>query len=454
MMDPVIFREYDIRGVYREQFDEDFATLLAQAFSTFLNRRQGPGKKTVTIGYDARLSSPSLTKALTDGFNASGIDVLTLGQVTTPMSYFSTFNIPGVNGAVMVTGSHNPANYNGFKISCGTSTIYGADILELRDIIASKDFVKGSGSTKEYDIFPQYLKRYKKEFEHLKPLKIVVDCGNGAAGVIVRKLYRETLGLDVDIMFEEPDGRFPNHHPDPTVPENLVHLIERVKQTGAVLGIGFDGDADRIGLVDHRGEILPGDEMIALISRAILKEKPNQPIIADVKCSDRIFTDIAQHKGIPVMWKSGHSLVKEKIKESKSPFGGELSGHVFFADRNYGYDDAPYAGLRVLEILSQSGKTLPELIGDLPKAFSTPEIRIDTTEEKKHAIVTALKAHFETQKLKTNLIDGIRISYQNGWALARASNTQPVLCLRYEANSQNALDEIRREFETIVHPML
>ena len=456
MMDPVIFREYDIRGVYKEHFDEEFATLLGKAFSTFLERRQGPGPKTVTVGYDARLSSPSLANALTEGFLSSGVNVRRIGQVTTPMSYFSTFALQGVSGAVMITGSHNPPNYNGFKISCGQATIYGQDILELYKIIQAKDFRSPSrGRESNLDLTPLYLERYKKEFSHLKPLKVVFDCGNGAAGVIARKLFEQTLGLDSTLLFEEPDGRFPNHHPDPTVAENLEDLVRKVKDTGAIAGIGFDGDADRIGLVDHRGEIIPGDEMIALLSRSILKKGTGQKIIADVKCSDRLFSDIAKHGGQPVMWKSGHSLVKEKIKSEKSPFGGELSGHLFFADRNYGYDDALYAGLRVLEILSETGSTIPQLLADLPTAFNTPEIRIDTTEEKKHQIVDALKRRFSGgDSYNVNLIDGIRISFADGWALARASNTQPVLVLRFEADSAAALERIRNEFESVVRPLL
>lgn len=457
MMNPVIFREYDIRGVYKEHFDEDFANLLGRAFSTFLERKQGPGPKTVTIGYDARLSSPSLADALSAGFLSCGVNVIRIGQVTTPMSYFSTFAVEGVSGAVMITGSHNPPNYNGFKISCGKSTIYGAEILELHKIIVAKDFLsRPPGKQTAMDLTPLYLERYKKEFSSLKPLKVVFDCGNGAAGVIARKLYEQTLGLNATFLFEEPDGTFPNHHPDPTVAENLVDLIKKVKETGAVAGIGFDGDADRIGLVDHRGEIVPGDEMIALLSRSILKTSPGQKIIADVKCSDRLFADVTKHGGVPVMWKSGHSLVKEKIKMEKSPFGGELSGHLFFADRNYGYDDALYAGLRVLEILSQTGKTIPYLLADLPSAFNTPEIRIDTTEEKKHLIVDALKRRFDgsTKSYQTNLIDGIRISFPDGWALARASNTQPVLVLRFEATSSLALEKIQAQFEDVVKPLL
>ena len=283
----------------------------------------------------------------------------------------------------------------------------------------------------------------------------MVDCGNGAAGCIVRKMY-EQVGLKPTILFEEPDGRFPNHHPDPTVEKNLVAAKKSVVDTKSQLAIGFDGDADRIGLLDHNGRFIMGDEMMMLISRAILTKKPGSKIIGDVKCSDRLYEDIRRHGGEAIMWKTGHSLIKNKIKEEHAPFGGELSGHIFFADRNYGYDDAPYAGLRLIEILGESGKTIPQLLEGIGSSHNTPEIRIDTTEAKKWSIVNTLKAKFskDTEDYKVNFIDGVRISFKNGWALARASNTQPVLVLRFEADSAQALNHIREQVESIVNPLL
>ena len=454
-MDTVIFREYDIRGVYNEQFDLGFAKKLGQAYVAFLAKEAGKRDLTVTIGHDARLSSPDITNALAEGMMESGAVVKLIGMVTTPMSYFTTFAIPGVDGAIMVTGSHNPPEYNGFKISVGKGTIFGEKIQQLREIIQRGDFIRGEGRKETIDIFPAYLAKHKEEFGQLKPIKVVLDCGNGAGGVIARKLFN-AVGIDPEILFEEPDGRFPNHHPDPTVEKNLKDLVKRVKETGAVAGIGFDGDADRIGLVDHTGKMIYGDELICLIAKQVLKVLPGKKIIGDVKCSDRMFTYIKTYGGEPIMWKTGHSLIKEKIKVEKSPFGGEMSGHIFFSDRNYGYDDAVYAGLRVVELLSETGKTIPELLADLPPAFNTPEIRIDTTEEKKHLIVERLKQEFAKPgaDFQTNLIDGIRVSFKDGWALARASNTQPVLVLRFEASTQAGLDRIRDRFEAIVNPLL
>ncbi len=454
-MDPVIFREYDIRGVVNKDFDAAFAETLGRAYITYFSQEKGVKGPTIALGHDARLSCPEIVKALAKGMTASGANVIHLGLVTSPISYYATFAVPNVDGALMVTGSHNPPEYNGFKISVGKSTIFGAEIKKLHTIIETGKFVSGSGDESRIDIFPQYIERYKKEFGQLKPIKVVLDCGNGAGGCIARRLY-EAVGLKPTILFEEPDGMFPNHHPDPTVIENLQDLIKEVRKQGAQVGIGFDGDADRIGVVDDQGNMIFGDELIALCSRFVLVDRPGEKIIGDVKCSDRLFAYIEKHGGTPIMWKTGHSLIKEKIKIEKAPFGGELSGHIFFADRNYGYDDALYAGLRVVEILSKTGKTISELLSDLPKAFNTPELRIDTTEEKKHSIVSRLVETFKpgSSEYTVNLIDGIRVSFPEGWALARASNTQPVLVLRFEASSQEALNKIRARFEDIVNPLL
>lgn len=451
----VIFREYDIRGVYEKQFDLEFAEHLGRALVTYIRRKTGKTQLHLTLGHDARLSSPDIVKAVASGFKKSGAKVTKLGLVTTPISYFSTFALPNVDGGIMVTGSHNPPEYNGFKISVGKTTIFGAEIKELEKIIESGNYAEGAGSEDSIDIFPIYLQRYREEFGQLNPIPVVLDCGNGAAGVIARRLF-ETVGLSPIVLFEEPDGRFPNHHPDPTVEKNLQDLIAAVKKHKARVGIGFDGDADRIGVVDENGDIVWGDELIALCSRFILEQRPGQKIIGDVKCSDRLYAYVAKHGGEPIMWKTGHSLIKEKIKVEKSPFGGELSGHIFFADRNYGYDDAVYAGLRVVEILSKTGKTIREILSDFPPAYNTPEIRIDTTEEKKVRIVEKLKSVYRenTDRYRVNMIDGIRISYADGWALARASNTQPVLVMRFESSSKEGLIRIQNEIESIVRPLL
>lgn len=455
MFKPVIFREYDIRGVYNEQFDDTFAELLGRAHATYVRAQMKTDAPHLTVGYDARLSSPALAKAVTRGMMAAGARVSTLGLVTTPISYFSTFSMEGVHGAIMITGSHNPPEYNGFKISVGKGTIYGDKIKELQKIIETKAFADGKGSSEAFDIFPSYLERYRKEFAGLKGIPVVIDCGNGAAGCIAKKLY-EVCGLKPVVLFEEPDGRFPNHHPDPTVEENLQDLISKVKETKAMIGIGFDGDADRIGVVDGEGRPLYGDEFMTIVARDILSKTPGQKIIGDVKCSDRMYDDVTKHGGQPIMWKTGHSLIKQKIKDEKAPFGGELSGHIFFNDRNYGYDDSLYAGLRLIEIMSKTGKTISQLLEGLPHAYNTPEIRIDTTEEKKVSIVDALKTRFskDTPSYKVNFIDGIRISYKDGWALARSSNTQPVLVLRFESTTQEGLSRIRNEIESVIKPLL
>lgn len=454
-MNEVIFREYDIRGVYQHEFDARFAYLLGRAFASSVREHFKKEKITLAIGHDARHSCGEIVEALAKGMNESGSNVLLLGLVTTPMTYFSTFNLD-IDGAIQVTGSHNPPNYNGFKLSRGKSTIFGQDIQDLKERIKAEDFKEGTGSIENFDIFAPYIEHHKKEFHQLKNIPVVLDCGNGAAGVIARRLF-EAVGITPDILFEEPDGDFPNHHPDPTVDENLEDLKLRVKETGAFVGIGFDGDGDRIGVVDQKGRTIYGDELIALFARFILQKFPGSPIVGDVKCSDRLYDYIEKYDGTPVMWKTGHSLIKEKIKTEKAPFGGEMSGHIFFADRNFGYDDAVYAGLRLVEILCETGQTIEEILSDLPKSFNTPEIRIDTTEEKKHQVVQLLKEAFsdkQSENYKLNLLDGIRISFKDGWALARASNTQPVLVLRFEATTAEGLQKMRKQIEELIEPVI
>lgn len=455
IMNPVIFREYDIRGVYNSDFDKEFAYNLGRAFVTYVRGKSGIKTPRLTVGYDARLSSPELAAAMADGFKSCGAHVIHLGLVTSPISYFSTFTVENVQGGIMITGSHNPPEYNGFKVSYNKTTIFGDEIKTLEQIINGKDFHNATGSEEKIDILTPYVERYKKEFTSMKPIPLVLDCGNGAGGSIARRLY-EGVGLKPTILFEQPDGRFPNHHPDPTVEKNLTALKAEVAKTQSRVGIGFDGDADRIGLVDDAGRFILGDEMMALIAADILTTNKGAKIIGDVKCSDRMYDFIRGLGGKPIMWKTGHSLIKEKVKVEKAPFGGELSGHIFFADRNYGYDDALYAGLRVVEILGRTGKSIAELLKTLPPSYCTPEIRIDTTEEKKHAIVARLKDKFArpSTEYQVNLIDGIRVSFPDGWALARASNTQPVLVLRFESTSEEGLNRIRSMFENIVTPML
>lgn len=455
IINPEIYREYDIRGVYQKDFDTGFAELLGRAHISYIVKKTGNKNPRVTIGYDARLSSPEICKSLIKGMTESGAHVVRLGLIATPVSYFSTFKLENIAGAVMITGSHNPPEYNGFKISVGNQTIYGAEIQAVGKIIANKDFVTGNGSTSDLDILSVYVDHYKKEFNFKNDIKVVVDGANGAAGCVLRRLY-EGVGLRPTIIFEEPDGRFPNHHPDPTVEKNMKHLREKVLAEKAVVGIGFDGDADRIGLIDHNGRMIYGDEIMAIASRDILQQHRGATIIGDVKCSDRLYTDIKNRGGNAVMWKTGHSLIKSKIKEAKAPFGGEFSGHIFFADRNYGYDDAMYAGLRIVEIMAKTKKTIPQLLENFGEAYNTPEIRIDTTEEKKIAVVGKLKEFYPKngKGYSLNEIDGIRLSFDDGWALVRPSNTQPVVVLRFESHTKSGLERIQGEIQPRVESFL
>ena len=461
MFDSIIFREYDIRGIFGQQFDEDFALDLGRAFASYVIRKSNTPHLQIALGLDTRYSSPSLAKKCMEGICSTGADVIYLGHVTTPITYFSTFFFKETHSAVMVTASHNPPEYNGFKIVFERFNLFGEEIQEILKIIRDKQFIqaKTPGKVRPHDIIKDYVEHYKKQFTQanlLQPIDFVVDCGNGAAGYVVRRLY-ESVGLKPHILFEEPDGAFPNHHPDPSVEKNLTFLKEAVKKNSFIVGFGFDGDADRIGVVDATGEFIYGDDLLAIIAKEILKDVPNSKIIADVKCSDRLFDYIAQHGGQPIIWKTGHSLIKYKIKKEKAVLGGEISGHIFFADRNDGTDDALYVGLRLMEIIAKNQCSLGELLKNLPKAVNTPEIRIDTTEQKKHLIVQKVKEKFpvSTTDYEVNFLDGIRIRFhQKGWALIRASNTQPVLTLRFEATDKKNLKEIESSIYNIVQPHL
>ena len=460
-----IFREYDIRGIYQTDFDNTFAYLLGRTYGLFL-KEKGEKENVVSVGHDARLSSPDITEALICGLTSCGVKVFFLGLISTPISYFSLFHLNISNG-IMVTGSHNPPEYNGFKLSMGKSTIFGNQIQALKKFLKSealsseitkhsKNFShKEKGLVEHYDISKNYVNRYKKEFKNLKDPGIILDCGNGAAGIIVRDLYN-SMGLQPEILFEKPDGHFPNHHPDPTVEKNTIDLKKNVLLKKSRIGIGFDGDADRIGVVDEKGRFVSGDEIMIVFARDILKKYPGSKIIGDVKCSDRFYKDILEKGGKAIMWKTGHSLIKNKIKLEKAPFGGELSGHIFFADRNYGYDDALYASLRLVEILGQSEKTIDQLLKGIPKSFNTPEIRLHTKEENKKIFIKKLKRHFTKHfaSCEINTMDGIRLRFPWGWALVRASNTQPVISLRFEANTKEKLHQIRNTIMNFIDPLL
>jgi phosphomannomutase/phosphoglucomutase len=445
-MNPNIFREYDIRGIVGQDLTEETVSVLGKAVGTFFNKN---GAKRIAIGYDARESSPVFERLLTEGFNASGCDAVLIGRVPTPVLYHTVFT-KDVDGGVMITGSHNPPDHNGFKICLGKQTLFGSQIQEIKEIAFSGEFAKGAGINEKIEVLDDYIKDILSKINFgARQIKAVVDGGNGMGGVTAVPVY-ERLGVELIKLFTEPDSNFPNHHPDPTVTENLQDCIEKVLETNADLGIAFDGDGDRIGLIDESGRIIWGDELMVLLSREILKVRPNSTIIAEVKCSQNLFDDIAKHGGKPLMWKAGHSLIKAKMKETNAALAGEMSGHIFFADRFYGFDDATYAGARVLEILSKTDKKLSELLSDLPETFSTPELRVPCTEEQKFETVKKIADEFS----KTNeviTIDGARILFENGWGLVRASNTQAILVLRFEADSEENLQKIQETVEARVN---
>jgi len=442
MINKEVFREYDIRGMVDVDLTADFVVELGRAIATYARTCD---VKTLALGRDCRLSSEKYRDALVRGLNLSGIDVIDIGMCTTPMLYFSIRHLE-VGGGVMITGSHNPPEFNGFKICIGPDTIYGDQIQTLLRIMEKGLYASGSGSLSFRDISKDYEDYLFRNVRIEKPLTVVLDGGNGTGGHFALPLLRR-FGCRVIDLYCEPDGRFPNHFPDPTIPENLTELIRTVSREHADLGIGYDGDADRIGVVTDRGEILWGDELLLLFSRYVLKDHPGATIIGEVKCSQKLYDDIAVHGGRPIMWKAGHSLIKGKLKEEHALLAGEMSGHIFFADRYFGYDDAVYATLRLLEILSRTGKPLSVLLSDVSETFSTPEIRIDCPDTLKFQVVDAVKAHFDGKFPMIDL-DGLRLTFPEGWGLLRSSNTQPVLVLRFEASTEAGLAEIRRIFET------
>ncbi len=441
-MNPNIFREYDIRGIVGDHLTDETVATLGKAIGTFFRQNN---TKRIAIGYDARVSSPGFCQLLTEGFTASGLDVVLVGMVPTPVLYHTVYT-RDVDGGVMITGSHNPPDHNGFKICLGKGTLFGSQIQEIKEIAFSGAFAKGSGSVETIEVLDEYCRDIVSGIK-LGPRKIkaVIDAGNGMGGVTGVPVYRE-LGIEMVELFTEPDSSFPNHHPDPTVTENLEDTIRAVLETGADIGIAFDGDGDRIGVVDENGRIIWGDELMVLLSRNVLAENPGATIIAEVKCSQTLYDDIEKNGGNAIMWKAGHSLIKAKMKETHAALAGEMSGHIFFADRFYGFDDATYAGARVLEILSNTDKPLSELTADLPKTFSTPELRTDCPDETKFDVVARVADHFAKMN-EVITIDGARILFAHGWGLVRASNTQAILVLRFEADSEENLAEIRSVVE-------
>jgi phosphomannomutase/phosphoglucomutase len=448
-MDQNIFREYDIRGIVGPQLTDETVEKIGLAAGTFFQRN---GAKRIAVGYDARESSPRFCEILTGAFARTGCDTVLIGMVPTPVLYHTVFTKP-VDGGVMITGSHNPADHNGFKICLGKSTLFGSQIQEIKRIAFAEDYSRGAGAVETIEVLDDYCEDIVSRTEMgPRRLKVVADGGNGMGGVTAVPVYK-ALGVDLIELFTKPDSAFPNHHPDPTVTENLQDVIAAVREHKADLGIAFDGDGDRIGVVDENGRIIWGDELMVLLSRSILAERPGSTIIAEVKCSQTLFDDIEAKGGVPVMWKAGHSLIKAKMKETNAALAGEMSGHIFFADRFYGFDDATYAGARVLEILSNVELPLSQLLSDLPETFSTPELRVDCPDESKFDVVSRVAEHFaRTNEVIT--IDGARILFNHGWGLVRASNTQAILVLRFEADSDSHLNEIRTIVEAKVNELI
>jgi len=452
-----IFREYDIRGIVEKDLTPDVVEKIGQAYGTLARKR---GVKTITVGRDGRLTSSGLRDQLIVGLTETGVNVVDLGLCATPLLYFSLFHCE-VDGGIMVTGSHNAAEYNGFKMCVGKEALYGADIQRLREIFDTEQFDSGEGSVVEQPIIPEYLAFLKEQFSAVRAehLRVVIDCGNGAASLVAKEAL-EQLGCQVTGLYCDLDGQFPNHHPDPTVVENLTDLINKVQEIKAHVGIGYDGDADRIGVIDEQGGILWGDRLLLLFARDVLVDHPRSTFISEVKASQVFYDDIPKRGGRAIMWKTGHSIIKAKMKEEKAVLAGEMSGHVFFADRYYGYDDAIYASCRLIEILVKQKQPLSSLLSDVPPTVVTPEIRVDCADDQKFQLVAAMTKRLQdiekTQDPSTAplpiraliTIDGIRVRFDHGWGLIRASNTQPALVLRFEAASQEQLSQIREYLES------
>lgn len=441
-MTPDIFREYDIRGIAGTQMTETDVLNIGKGIGTFLARSNC---FRLSVGRDCRNTSDTYSELLINGLLSTGCHVTDIGVCPTPVQYFSIRHL-NKEGGVMVTASHNPPEYNGFKICKNLDSVHGDQIQEIRNIIEQNDFVQGKGSRDSAEVITPY-QRYIIENIHIEnPLKVGVDAGNGTAGVIAVPIL-EALGCEVHDIYCDMDGDFPNHEADPTVAKNMTDLIKLVKNNNLDLGVGFDGDGDRIGVVDESGNLIYGDQLMIIFSREILSRKPGATFISEVKCSKTMYDDIKAHGGNAIMWKTGHSLIKKKMKEESAALAGEMSGHMFFADRYFGYDDATYAACRLLEILSATGKPISGLLSDIPKTYNTPEIRVDCPDDLKFSVVEKLTRQFQT-KYDVIDIDGARIVFEDGWGLVRASNTQPALVLRFEALSEKRLDDIRHLVES------
>jgi len=441
-INPQIFREYDIRGIVDKDLTLDVVETLGAGIGTYFRQNQ---KKETALGRDCRLSSPAFSEAMTKGLISTGCRVIDLGIIPTPLLYFSIF-YKKYGAGVIITGSHNPPSHNGFKIMLGEEALYGETIQEIYSIIKNNKFLKEKeGSKSSYNIVPEYKDYILKNIRLEKKLKVVIDAGNGTAGVVACPILKK-MGCEVIELYCEMDGNFPHHHPDPLLPDAMQDLVKKVLETKADLGIAYDGDGDRIGAVDDRGNIVWGDQLMVVFSRDILASHPGAAIISEVKASKVLYDEIEKLGGRPIMWKTGHSLIKKKVKEEKALLAGEMSGHIFFADRFFGFDDAIYSSARLLEILSRSDKKLSQMLADLPQTFHTPEIRVYASDEVKFKIVEEVKKELSS-KYPVIDIDGVRAIYPKGWGLVRASNTQAVLVLRFEAETQEDLEAIRKDVQ-------
>lgn len=441
-MNSEIFREYDIRGIAGRDLTETDVVDIGKAAGTFLAQR---GCTRLTVGRDCRLSSPLFAKKLIEGLVSTGCEVTDIGVCPTPVLYFSIHHLEQ-DGGIMVTASHNPPEYNGFKICRGNDSVHGKDIQTIYRIIRERAFVRGRGSLNSAAVIPAYQEFIRNRIFLNRPLRVGIDAGNGTAGVIAVPLLK-SLNCEVHDIYCEMDGTFPNHEADPTVLKNMADLISLVQEKRLDLGIGFDGDGDRIGVIDEQGRIVYGDKLIILFAREILSRKPRAVFISEVKCSKTLYDEIEKRGGKPIMWKAGHSLIKHKMKEERAELAGEMSGHMFFADRYLGYDDAIYAACRLLEILSRTQVPLSGLLSDVPRTFTTPEIRRECPDSVKFKVIEAVTAHFKGIQPVID-IDGVRVLFEDGWGLVRASNTQPALVLRFEALSESRLNEIRNRIES------
>lgn len=447
-MNPRIFRQYDIRGIVGEDLTEETVKELGRAIGTYYARR---GLRRITLGRDCRLSSGPFHDALLEGLLACGMEVIDLGICPTPLLYFSIVKL-NTEGGVMITGSHNPPEFNGFKVCVGKDAIYGPEIQKLREIAERGDYAEGEGKLSEYDIVKDYHRFLLEQIRIGRRLRVVIDAGNGTAGVVAAPIMRE-LGCEVIELYCEMEGNFPHHHPDPTVEAYLQDLIAKVRETGADVGIGYDGDGDRIGVIDERGEIIWGDKLMIIFARDIISERGGGTFIAEVKCSQVLYDEIERLGGRAIMWKTGHSLIKDKMRKEGALLAGEMSGHMFFADRYFGYDDAIYASCRLLEIMGKTGKRVSELLEGIPRTYVTPEIRVECPDEVKFHVVEQVKERLKGRYEIVD-VDGVRVKFPDGWGLLRASNTQPVLVLRFEAASPSRLQEIRSTIEGVLKEVI